>query len=96
MATATLARAHGSSVRHMLVVGTKTTHCGKDAALMARYSPADLPSGERAAGYLCESCRTAKQEQKASCACGAVNYPSCLCGLTPTQWVAAHPTRPLT
>jgi hypothetical protein len=39
--TPTLARAYGSRVQHLLVPGTKTTRCGKDATLMARYSPAD-------------------------------------------------------
>lgn len=31
----------------------------------------------------------------ASCRCGARDFPSCLCKLTPTAWVAAHPDRPL-
>lgn len=41
MNPATLARAYGSRTEHLLVVGTKTTYCGKDATLMARYSPKD-------------------------------------------------------
>lgn len=39
--TPTLARQHGSRNQHLLVPGTKTTRCGRDATLMARYSPAD-------------------------------------------------------
>ena len=33
----TLARFQGSPIQHRLVVGTKTTVCGKDATLAHRY-----------------------------------------------------------
>jgi hypothetical protein len=33
----TLARFPGASVEHLLVPGTKTTRCGKDATLANRY-----------------------------------------------------------
>lgn len=29
------------------------------------------------------------------CTCGARDFPSCLCRLTPAEWIAAHPDRPL-
>lgn len=58
MNTPTLARAHGSRLAHLLVVGTKTTRCGKDATLMARYSPADC-TADSVTRPICGVCRTA-------------------------------------
>jgi hypothetical protein len=55
--TPTHAKAFNSPVRHLLVAGTKTTKCGKDATLMARYAMSDLPSGERTNGRDCTACR---------------------------------------
>lgn len=37
----TLARKYNSPIAHRLIVGTKRTHCGQDATLMARWNPAD-------------------------------------------------------
>lgn len=53
----TLARTPTSPVVHYLNRGAATwrTMCGRDAQLMARYRPSDLPGGERAARY-CAKC----------------------------------------
>lgn len=56
----THARFPGSPLQHLLVAGTKTTWCGKDASRVARYSMADLPSGERTKGRPCPKCRLDK------------------------------------
>jgi len=58
--TATHARRAGSPVQHLLdrAPGPVRTACGQDARLMARYSPSDLPSGERHT-RTCERCRSA-------------------------------------
>jgi len=56
----THARAYGSSVWHYLNRGAATwrTMCGRDASVMARFAPGDLPSGERA-HRTCAQCRAA-------------------------------------
>jgi len=57
----THARAFGSGTWHDVNRGAATwrTMCGRDATLMARFSPADLPSGERS-HRPCEACRRAR------------------------------------
>jgi hypothetical protein len=59
--TATHARSWGSAVWHDINRGAAThrTMCGRDASLMARFSPSDLPSGERN-HKPCERCRKAR------------------------------------
>lgn len=61
MSTPTLARLHGRGVQHRLDPKSPTprTLCGQDAKLMARYSPSDLPSGERTSAAHCRNCRKA-------------------------------------
>lgn len=62
--TPTVARTYGGArLWHDLVPGATRprTMCGRDARAMARFSPADLPSGERDHRQ-CEACRKARQE----------------------------------
>jgi hypothetical protein len=89
----TQARAHRSGIWHLLdlTVEEHVTLCGKDASLMARFDPRDLPSGERS-HRTCEPCRDARAR---SCICGARDFPSCLCGLSLQEWARAHPDRPV-
>ena len=56
--TPTLARAYGARKQHLLVSGTKTTRCGVDATLMARWAPADA-AGHSKARPTCPDCRKA-------------------------------------
>lgn len=34
-------------------------------------------------------------ENPNDCRCGARDFPSCLCDLTPAQWVATNPDKPV-
>lgn len=59
--TPTVARSIGSNIWHDLNRGSATpkTMCGRNAQLMARFNPADLPGGERS-HKACEKCRAAR------------------------------------
>lgn len=58
MSAPTLARMFGRSVQHLISkADSAKTECGLDTRRMARFSPSDLPSGERTAP-LCENCRS--------------------------------------
>lgn len=56
-----MARSFNSRVWHDLNRGAAypRTMCGRDARLMARFNPSDLPSGERS-HKACERCRKAR------------------------------------
>lgn len=58
MTIATMARNHGRGVQHLISrIDPDLTECGRDTRLMAKYSPSDLPSGERTAAPTCRTCR---------------------------------------
>lgn len=67
---ATLARAHGSRIQHLLVPGTKQTQCGKDATLMARWAPADAKA-DSCVRETCQACRAEAEKPHRCTVCGS-------------------------